>query len=123
MGQIDVSEILLDPDFVEPLTLVHRKSYTNELGQNVITETPLETNGSVQPASGRTLQRLPEALRVANVSSFWIQSEIVADGRYGEYPDVIDFKGVRYTVQVIFDWTNWGAGWCEGTCVQEKPTL
>lgn len=121
MGQIDVSGLLLDPDFVDPVVLIHRTPTVNSYGQNVLSEQSVQTFGSVQPASGRTLQRLPEALRVANVSSFWIQAGIVADGS-SQYPDLISFKGQRYAVQVVFDWTNWGAGWCEGVCVREKPT-
>jgi hypothetical protein len=120
MGTIDVSELLADPDFVDALTLIHRAPTVNDFGQNQLRETPVATWGSVQPASGRTLQRLPEAFRVANVSSFWIKGKIVADGSC-QYPDIISFKGQRYAVQIVFDWTNWGEGWCEGTCVREKP--
>lgn len=122
MGQIDVTELLLDPDFVDPVVLTHRKPLVDNFGQNTLTEQSFQTVGSVQPISGKTLARLPEALRIANVMSFWIQGTIVSDGNC-QYPDVISFKGVRFAVQMVFDWTNWGAGWCEGTCVREKPTL
>lgn len=122
MGLIDVSDLLADPDFVEPLILVHRKPTVDSSGENHLCEEGVSTFGCVQPASGKVLQRLPELLRVANLSSFWIKGEIVADGRC-EYPDVIVFKGSRYAVQTVFDWTNWGAGWSEGTCVRERPTL
>lgn len=120
MGQIDVSELLADPDFVDNLTLIHRAPLVDSFGQNQLTERSEPTVGSVQPASGKTIQRLPEALRVANVSSFWIKGKIVSDGSC-QYPDIIYFKGERFAVQVVFDWTNWGEGWCEGTCVREKP--
>jgi hypothetical protein len=122
MGQIEVSDILLDPDFVDQLVLIHRKPCVNEFGQNSLQETAYQTYGCVQPISGKTLQRLPDALRIANVKSFWIQGKIVSDGTC-QYPDVIVSCGVRYAVQMVFDWTNWGAGWSEGTCVQERPTL
>ena len=122
MGSIDVTDLLADPDFVDALSLVHRVPNVDGFGRNQLSERSESTYGSVQPASGKTLQRLPEALRVANVSSFWIKGKIVSDGSC-QYPDVICFKGVRYAVQVVFDWTNWGQGWCEGTCVREKPTL
>lgn len=121
MGQIDVTEVLADPDFVDAITLIHRTPNVDDFGNNQLTERSEPTYGSVQPASGRTLQRLPEALRVANVSSFWVKGKIVSDGSC-QYPDIISFKGQRYAVQVVFDYTNWGEGWCEGTCVREKPT-
>lgn len=121
MGLIDVSELLTDPDFVSPITLVRRTPTVNDRGENILAEVGVPTIGSVQPASGKTLQRLPEALRVADVSSFWVKGKIIADGR-SKYPDVICFGGSRYAVQTVLDWTNWGDGWCEGTCVREKPS-
>lgn len=120
MGNIDVSDILADPDFIDPLILIHRKPTVDTYGENKLIEQGFPTYGSVQPVSGKTLQRLPEALRVANVQSFWIKGQIVSDGSCA-YPDIIVFRGQRYAVQVVFDWTHWGQGWCEGTCIREKP--
>lgn len=120
MAQINVTELLTDPDFVDRIQLVTRKTTINSLGENVLQETVLSTVGSVQPAAGRVVQRLPEALRVANVSSFWFKGAIVAVAP-GKYSSVLVFKGTRYQVQLVFDWTNWGEGWCEGTCVAEVP--
>lgn len=122
MGQIDVSDILADPELVDALTIIRRTPTVNNFGQNILSERSEPTFGCVQPASGKTLQRLPEALRIANVSSFWVKGQIISDGSC-QYPDVILYQGSRYTVQIIFDYTNWGDGWCEGTCVREKPSL
>jgi hypothetical protein len=91
----------------------------NGLGENVVTEDSVKSYGTVQPASGKTLQRLPDALRVANVSSFWFKGEILPAGKY---PSILVFCGKRYQVQQIFDWNNWGGGWTEGICVVETPT-
>jgi hypothetical protein len=120
MGQLDVSDVLLDADFLDAITLIHRTSTTDQYGKNQLVECGTPTYGCVQPASGKTIQRLPEALRVADVSSFWIQGKIVSDGAC-KYPDIIVFNGCRYAVQVVFDYTNYGAGFCEGTCVRQRP--
>lgn len=120
MSQIDVTELLSDPDFVDDVTLINRATVVNTKGENVLTEDPVKTVGSVQPASGKTINRLPEAMRVANVMSFWIQGKIVTS-RPGEYSAIIVFRGQRFTVQTVLDWTQAGAGWCEGTCVVEVP--
>ncbi len=119
MAQVDVSDLLCDPDFVDAVSLISRTPVVNGMGENTISEVCKATFGSVQPASGKVIQRLPEALRVANVSSFWIKGEIKSQN---PYPDIISFKGKRYQVQMVFDWTNWGQGWCEGTCVAEQPS-
>ena len=120
MGQIDVSDVLSDPDMLDACVLVHRTPFINEFGENVLREQGEQTYGSVQPASGKVLQRLPEALRVPNVMSFLIKGKIVSDGTQ-RYPDIISFRGQRYAVQVIFDWTSWGEGYCEGTATRERP--
>ena len=93
----------------------------NGLGENVVTETCIESFGTVQPASGRVLQRLPDELRVANVASFWFKGEIVASD-FKQYPSILVFNGKRYQVQIVFDWGNWGGGYTEGVCVAEKPS-
>ena len=119
MGILSVEEVLSDPDFVDEMVLIHRKTTVNSFGENVLSECGLPTYGVIQPASGKTIQRLPDALRVANLKSFWVRGKIVADGN-GQYTDILVHKGIRYQVQNIFDWANWGEGWSEGTCVQEK---
>lgn len=121
MANIDVSDVLLDPDFINDVTLIHRTTTVNDFGKNELTETEIQTVGSVQPASYKQLQRLPDALRAADVRAFWIKAEILSDGD-SQYPDIILFGGSRYQVQTIEPWLNWGAGWNMGTCVKEKPS-
>lgn len=120
MGQISVTDVIIDPDMVDPITHIYRSTCVDEFGENQVKESGTSTWGSVQPVSGKTLQRLPELFRVANVMSFWIKAKIITDGK-GRYPDLLVFNGERYAVQMVFDWTAWGEGWCEGTCVRERP--
>lgn len=120
MAQVNVSELLSDPDFTDAIVVISRQPQVDSFGQNRIVEVSFNTIGSVQPASGHAVQRLPEALRVANVSTFWFKGTIVASAP-GQYSSVLTFKGQRYQVQTVLDWSNWGAGWTEGTCVAEVP--
>jgi cytoplasmic iron level regulating protein YaaA (DUF328/UPF0246 family) len=121
MAEIDVSELLTDPDFVDVMTLVTRFPLTTTLGENIMTEQTFESVGSVQPADYRTLQRIPEALRNENISSFWFKGKIIST-EDGKYSSIIVFKGQRYQVLKVADWSNWGQGYCEGICVAEKPS-
>lgn len=121
MAQIGVSELLLDPDFIDPVSLVHRTQTVNSFGKTVLTETTINTIGSVQPANGKQIERLPEALRVGDVRSFFIKAEIVVDSSTA-YPDIIVFNGQRFQVQLTKPWLNWGEGWNEGLCIREKPS-
>lgn len=120
MALVDVTELLSDPDFIDPMQVITRVPSIDSLGQQSLAETVLSTVGSIQPASGNELSRIPEALRVANMSSFWFKGEIIATAP-GKYPSILVFKGMRFEVKNVFDWTNWGQGWTEGLCVGEKP--
>lgn len=120
MGRVDVSELLHDPDFVDKMSVISRVPTVNSKGQNSLKECAVDSVGSVQPASGKAIFRLPEELRVSNVMSFWFQGVITASAP-GKYSSIIVFRGLRFQVQTVFDWTAFGAGWCEGTCVAEVP--
>jgi hypothetical protein len=122
VANLDITELLLDTDLVDPMVILRRTPRVDKFGENRLREQGFNTFGSVQPASGKTLQRIPDALRVAGVMSFFIKGQIVSDGQE-RYPDILVFRGSRYAVQVVFDWSNWGLGWCEGTCVREKPAI
>lgn len=121
MGQIDVSDLLSDPDFVDPIQVITRITQVNELGQTVFQDHVLNTIGVVQPASYATVQKLPDAMRVANLCSFWFKGKIVAS-EPGTYASILVFRGVRFQVQTVADWSNFGQGYTEGTCVAEKPS-
>lgn len=121
MAQIDITELLVDPDFIDPISIIHRISTVNNFGENVLVESVATGYGSVQPATGKTIQRLPEGLRVADVSEFYVKGTLVTDGS-SLYPDILVFRGLRYQVQTVNDYSNWGAGWCQGTCVVEVPS-
>lgn len=120
MANVDVTQLMSDPDFVDPIQVIQRVPRTDLYGEVHFTECVQNTFGSVQPASYRTVQKLPEALRVADVSSFFFKGKIVAS-EPGKYATVLVFKGKRYQVQTVADWSNFGNGYTEGTCVAEVP--
>lgn len=120
MAQIDVSELMTDHDFVDKMVQIKRVPAIDLYGENTLTETPIQTVGSIQPASNKVIQRLSENLRVANLRSFWIKGDITATAP-GKYSDILVFRGSRFQVQTVEDWSNFGAGYTEGTCVAEVP--
>lgn len=120
MAQIDVSDLLLDPDFVDPIQVIRRSTTVNQYGENILVETPINTFGSVQPANFKEIQRLAESLRTHDVRSFYLKLEIVQDASTA-YPDILVFNGKRYQVQTAAPWLNFGAGWNQGVCVAENP--
>ena len=119
--QLDITELMTDPDFVGEMLQISRISQANSLGENIITQCTTVTVGSVQPASGKMIERLPEAERIGNFMSFWLKGVIVASAP-GKYTDILSFQGQRFQVKTVFDWSTWGAGWSEGLCVAEVPS-
>jgi hypothetical protein len=120
MANLSITELLTDPDFVDPIQVVTRRSFVNSLGENQIVETVLDTVGSVQPADEKEVVKLPQGLQVADISSFFFKGTIVASAP-GKYSSVLVFKGVRYQVLAVADFSNWGEGYTEGTAIAEVP--
>lgn len=120
MADIDVTELFADPDFIDPMELITRFPTINSLGENVLSERTQRSVGCIQPAPERTVQKLPEAMRVEDLSAFWFRGTIVATAP-GKYASILVFRGKRYQVRSVNDWSNWGQGWCEGLCVAEVP--
>ncbi len=121
MALVDVTELLVDPDFVDAMQVITRFPAVSSLGENFMKEVVRNSVGSIQSASGRDVRKLPEAMQQENVSTFWFKGEIIASATC-KYSSVLVFKGTRYQVRHVNDWSNWGAGWTEGLCVAERPS-
>lgn len=67
---------------------------------------------SIQPASGETLQMLPEAQRTSNMLEFWGLSEARPMKRAdGKSPSIVHWKGEHYKVMAYEDWWQHGRYW------------
>lgn len=121
MAQLDVSDVLLDPDFIDKISLVHRSTTVNSRGENILSETCFNTVGSVQPVTGKEFMRVPDDLRTSDVRSFYIKAEIISDGSC-QYPDLILFQGQRFQILNVMPWLNWGQGWNQGLCVRQAAS-
>lgn len=122
MALLDVSELLLDPDFIDTIQLVHRTATVNAMGETVLVESAVTTVGSVQPATAKEFQRVPEALRMSDWRAFYVKAEILTDGS-SQYPDLLVFGGRRYEIKSTEPWLNFGQGWNKGLCVAQEPSL
>lgn len=121
MADIDVSTLMSDPDFIDPIQVITRTPRNNSLGEVSFSESVLNTYGSVQPANNQAVQKLPELMRVGNLSSFYFKGEIVATAP-GKYSSILVFQGQRYQVLTVEDWSNFGRGYTQGVCVAEVPS-
>lgn len=121
MPSIDVTELLLDLDFCEQLTVYRRLQNIDNYGRPSITPvlvTPAPY-GVVEPQDDMPLQRgedqqnLPQLLEVHTI--FRLRSAGKASGV--EYqPDVIVWNGTSFLVNKIINWSRYGVGFVRAQC-------
>ena len=121
MADIDVTELMNDPDFVDSVSLIRRTQVLSK-GENTLTEAAaVPTTMSVQPVTPRDMNLLPEGVKLSEAKLIFFKGTLnsfEADG----YGDVIVHAGTRYTVQATDDYTEWGQGWQKGVAIREKVT-
>lgn len=119
MALIDVSNILLDPDFTNKIKLIRRFVTVNEHGENVISETASYITAVVQGNNTETLQKLPAGALLSDVITVYYRGTLTAE-RAGGYADIIIWSGKRYQVKdVVEDFLNFGAGFTKALCILE----
>lgn len=116
MALLDVSDILLDPDFLTTGLSVERLAQTvGTNGLAVNTPTTSTFAGVVTNDKGDVLERIASGERV--FGSITIHTRFrLSDGRAGESADVVTFGGRRYTVAEVHDWSHFGRGFVAARC-------
>jgi hypothetical protein len=120
--EIDVTDVLLDPDIAgEQLTVLRRVQTIGTNGVAVITETAVMPApvGSVRPTGDNSLVReeayQQQAKSIRVVTNFMLRGE-ARDGGVDYQPDVIVWKGSRFVVRTIEDYSQYGAGMIQADC-------
>jgi len=98
----------------EPITLIQRRGERDPAtGRGEIYETRVTTIGSIQPAPGAVMDRLPEGFRIDDVRVvYMLRTYLVktANPKRGILADQIEFTDSgyidRWEVQVVPDWRN-----------------
>lgn len=123
MALIDVSELMLDPDFISTFSIIRRTPTINNYGENVLSETTISNvKGSIQAVGKETAERLPEGINLKDFLTVFTKTPVFADKENG-YPDIIVWEGLRYQVYQVLPWSNFGAGWYMVDCQLERKTL
>ena len=116
MARIDVSDLLLDPDFADTGIICERSSQI--IGEDGIARNEtkrIKFTGVVTPDTGDLLERLDEGERVKG--RITIHSRFpLRDGAAGGSADIIVWKGKRSTVSRVSDLTNFGRGFTRASC-------
>lgn len=124
MAMIDVSALMLDPDFTNTVTLIRRAVSVSGVGETVLVETP-STICAVVSSGGdaEVLERMPAGARLSDVIAIYYQGELRAESP-GGYADVIVWNGKRYQVhEVPEQYMNFGAGYTMAHCLLEPANV
>lgn len=110
MARIDVSELMVDPDFVMNFTIVRRTATVSQYGENSVSETQEAGVGSIQAPTKETAERLPDGVQLNKVKTVFTKAVFYANAA-GKYVDQIIYKSQRYNVAAVTPWEDFGAGW------------
>lgn len=115
MPLLDVSEVLVDPDFVDDIVVLRLSRIVGTNGR--ITDTPgyFYTWANVQPAPQSSLMQLPEAERVGSFISVVTPFRLIPLTDTTA-PDQVQWQNRTYRVKLVRDWSTYGAGFTEGIC-------
>lgn len=109
MALLDVSDVLLDPDFADSLQADRITKTVGNDGIAIETKTTKRLTGVVTNAGGDRLKRLAIGERVDGC--------ILVHCRYRlNEGDVITWQSRRYTVMSVDDYSNFGRGFVAATC-------
>lgn len=97
----------------ETITIERRSgAYSNGLWVAVPDGSPFDIQASVQQATGRDLQRLPQGQRKEGGLVLFIPSDDatvrIADKAAGKLADRFSFRGDLYEIDHVEDWTSEG---------------
>ena len=90
------------------IVITHRTESPRVLGRTQPpTTTTVSAKASVQPTSGRDLQRLPEGKGTQDLISVWTLEPLqLGDVGAGILPDLVLYSGSTYEVEHVEPWTN-----------------
>jgi hypothetical protein len=121
MALVDVSDFIVDPDFVDSFTLINRASSINQYGEMQLTETSHNVSGVIQNINNEMLNRFPDAAEFTDGISVWYRGVLQAQAQNG-YCDVVVWNDYRYLVKIVTEqFMNFGSGWTSALCSKEVP--
>lgn len=117
MAQLDVTEILLDPDFMDTGLVCKRSVQTvgdNGRATNAVTSTPFA--GVVTSDKGDILERIAGGERKKGSITIHTVFRLTAGSGEDSIADVVTWQGRDYTVANVNDYSHFGRGFVAASC-------
>lgn len=116
MATLDVTDVLLDPDFATTFDVERDASTVSSQGETVLTPTTTTgVVGVVTPANSNDLRRMADAglERLTGSIAIHTSFQLLAGGTQNGVTttaDIVTWKGRQYSGLTVDDWTQFGAG-------------
>jgi hypothetical protein len=121
MADIDVSELILDPDFSDSAILVRRAQTVNAFGETVLTNTTTAITAVIQNGFDATLTRVAEGAQLSDGITVYYRGELFAESENG-YADIIIWRNRQYQVKIVDEnYINYGVGFTRAGCELIRP--
>lgn len=120
MPFLDVTDVLLDPDFLDTTLSVTRNAQT--VGNDgIAVDTPTTTGffGVVTSLNGSVLQRVAEGEHIEDTITIHTPYRLIA-GQAGYDADVVNWQGRQWTVTNVNDYSTYGRGFVAATCTMKQ---
>ncbi len=115
MALLDVTGVLLDPAFADRLVCERFRQVVGDNGIAVNTAQTLKLSGVVTSDNGDILERIATGERIKG--SIIVHTRfILFDGTSGYTADIVQWRGRRYTVSNVNDYSHFGRGFIAASC-------
>jgi galactose-6-phosphate isomerase len=116
MPFLDVSDVLLDPDFFDNTLICERNAIiTDNTGRGVRTVEAMRFCGVVTSDKGELLQRGAVGQHATDNVTIITRFRL-RDAGPGADADIVRWIGKRYTVTKVNDYSTYGIGFIEAGC-------
>ncbi|QIP93137.1 head-tail adaptor [Serratia fonticola] len=116
MPFLDVTEVLLDPDFVDTTLVCHRQIQTVD-DDGFTTNTPQDSTFSGVVTVDRSLEaKRMQAGQNINGAILIVTQFRLTQGQQGLDADVVTYRGREYRVTFVDPYTAYGAGFVQAHC-------
>jgi hypothetical protein len=109
MATLDVSDVLLSPEFTDNYSIQRNVETVDIHGRSTTTPTTTASFGVVTMANGADLKRYPELQMLERVLSIVTKTRLQSAVN-GAQPDIIIWRGDNYVVKALDPYPQYGQG-------------
>lgn len=119
MPFLDVSDVISDPDFADTVTRHRLVLSVNAYGEGSTVSTDTTLVAVVTQGGGDVLDRTGDAEKIKGSITVHTTGDLTAgDGTLDA--DEVTWRGRRYIVDSVSDWSSYGVGYVAASCTLKK---